>query len=193
METDRKDATGRGGRIERIVFGVVLSLFSLAWLALTFAVDARERAARRWPEVSCTILGTETAWESTGTAPHRHSFPILRVRFLLVGTAWVARRGDRKLDVSEDEVVKRPVHLPVRPEDLLRGSFELTIPASDPPPGTDEPTWTLRVRASVRGGLPVSDDYPLRPIAARERRPEQGGYNRAGIPGEADCHLRRFG
>ncbi len=63
METDRnrKDATGRGGRIERIVFGVVLSLFSLAWLALTFAVDARERAARRWPEVPCTILGTETA------------------------------------------------------------------------------------------------------------------------------------
>ena len=104
-----------------------------------------------------------------------------RVRFLLVGTAWVARRGDRKLDVSEDEVVKRPVHLPVRPEDLLRGSFELTIPASDPPPGTDEPTWTLRVRASVRGGLPVSDDYPLRPIAARERRPEQGGYDRTGI------------
>ena len=496
MDTDRnrKDATGRGGRIERIVFGVVLSLFSLAWLALTFAVDARERAARRWPEVPCTILGTETAWESTGTAPHRHSFPILRVRyryewngvaresdvfstnergpnierasererwtsiyrpgaastclvnpdnpdeavlhamttspipffcvgfaglaagfwllagprlrrrrtdpaadarpapppetppdpppdprrfrlwfgaaffaggllfaalgalwlareaadpvvsppwsppprvgawmftglgalfaavgaaialfaairprrlpegklprsgrlrrawatdrftatlatavaaagmaalfrrfvpqdeamprlftgflvlfaagngcaalwlalrflfarryeiewtngpmvpgrpftityrmrddgrpalsrvrFLLVGTAWVARRGDRKLDVSEDEVVKRPVHLPVRPEDLLRGSFELTIPASDPPPGTDEPTWTLRVRASVRGGLPVSDDYPLRPIAARERRPEQGGYNRAGIPAKHDCHLRRFG
>ena len=95
METDRnrKDATGRGGRIERIVFGVVLSLFSLAWLALTFAVDARERASRRWPEVPCTILGTETAWESTGTAPHRHSFPILRVRYRYEWNG-VARESD---------------------------------------------------------------------------------------------------
>jgi hypothetical protein len=91
-----------------------------------------------------------------------------RGRFPLVGRAWVARQGDRKLDVSADEVVKRPVHLPVRPEELLRGSFELTIPASDPPPGTDKPVWTLRVRASVRGGLPVSDDYPLRPVASAE-------------------------
>ena len=31
------------------------------------------------------------------------------------------------------------------------------------------------MRAAVRGGLPVIDNYPLRPIAARERRPEQGG------------------
>ena len=70
----------------------------------------------------------------------------------------------------------------VRPEDLLRGSFERTIPASDPPPGTDEPTWTLRVRASVRGGLPVSDDYPLRPVAAER-----------GEEGDGACRVHRTG
>ena len=55
------------------------------------------------------------------------------------------------------------------------------VPRSPRRPARTKPTWTLRVRAAVRGGLPVSDDYPLRPIAARERRPEQGGYDRAGI------------
>ena len=119
----------------------------------------------------------EIGWENGPMVPGRPFRIVYRmrddgraalsgVRFVLVGRAWEAWRGDRSRGVSAGETVKRDVHLPARPDEMRRGAFELTLPACVPPPGADEPAWTLRVRAKVRGGLPVSDDYPLRPVAA---------------------------
>ena len=119
----------------------------------------------------------EIGWENGPMVPGRPFRIVYRmrddgraalsgVRFVLVGRAWEAWRGDRSRGVSAGETVKQDVHLPVRPDEMRRGAFDLVIPASVPPPGADEPAWTLRVRAKVRGGLPVSDDYPLRPVAA---------------------------
>ncbi|MBR1835801.1 MAG: DUF3592 domain-containing protein, partial [Kiritimatiellae bacterium] len=81
METDngRKGAAGRGRG--RVAAGLLVAAFAVAWLALARYVDGRERAAMRWPEVPCTVVETDTIWESGGTGRTRYSYPVLLVRY----------------------------------------------------------------------------------------------------------------